>query len=160
MMKCEKWHFDYDEGNEHTEHKKISLLLFIYDGNFVTDSANCVINMVRQEVKVIRAMVRYLQAIGAHHHRVIEEARNKGHDIARAVVRIDLVRARIRIRIHIHMTQEERDATNIHIDEIAVIIVPDIEGVESVANDVPHQETIDAEANQTNVDATTIDREN
>lgn len=111
--------------------------------------------MVHRVATVIRAMVLYLQAIVAHHYRIIEEARNKGHVIVLAVVRIDLVRVRVHMK-----TQKEKDATNIHIDDIAVIIIPDNEGVVNEANDVLHQETIDAEANQTSVVATMIDQEN
>lgn len=111
---------------------------------------NCVINTVHRVVKVIRAVIQCQQAIGAQYRTATAEARNKDHIIARAVVHaLDLV----------HMTQGGRNATNRRIDVIAVTVLS-IEEAQNGANDVPHRETIDAEVNQLNVDATMIDQKN
>lgn len=110
---------------------------------------------------MIRAATLYLQAIAAQYHGAIVEARNKGREIALAVVRIDLGRSRALAPVHVRTTHEgTADAPSIRIDGTAAI-VQSIGEAKTEANCILHRrETIDAEVNQWNVVATTIDPEN
>lgn len=116
---------------------------------------NYATNTVHPVVIVIRVMFQPQRVIIVWCHKVMNV---KGQGIVLQVVRIDLAADR--------MSQGEENVKinepNIRIeDKVAIVqekvaIVQGIDEAVNVAKDVQHQEIIDAEANQWNVDATMI----
>lgn len=103
--------------------------------------------MVHQLVKVTKAMVQFPKVIAVQFPEVIAKVQNTKHSIALGVAQ-GLG----------HMIQEEKDAQNIHNEDIAAKIHVDVAKI--VFEGVQHQETIDAEANHRNDDEITIGQEN
>lgn len=109
---------------------------------------NCVTNTVHPVVTVTKVMFQLQRVIIVRCHKVMNV---KGQGIVLQVVRIDLAADR--------MNQGEENVSNIHIEDKAVI-VQGIDEAVNVAKDVQHQEIIDVEASQWNVDVTMIARGN